>query len=471
MGSDPDAAYRIGWRNGTVTRTLRYLAVLVALLLGTGLLRPAPASADDPGKWYDGAIRYTTITNCPSLIQGTPYLEKGAGAYAGYWADPDSGFPAAGQTFWIHYAFYGMGMPCSGGTYFYPTIYLPDGVTFDTSQQIRCGYDGSGGAAPQGNCPGWDHMSGGTYSNNQDSGLWGVAQGHHWEFQFPVKAAHAISGADMLIAVRTADGNNSPTLNLLSSVYVFNGGGQPASGPQVLYDTPSTINAATAPDGSPARYGFYSTFNAITNHVGGYLGVQLSPNQSTGWQLELPCGSYCTATTGASLWTTWDESAFPALTPGATYYWRGYFRPTSGSTVYGAWQSFTLGASGSGATSDPGGLGSTGGGAPGGLSGGTSLGGTITAIKATATVKAKAKGALRAGRRGKLKVTVTSARGATGTVTVTERGKVVGTGVLAGGTAVVRLKKLKAGKHKLVVSYGGDAAAGPATGRAKVTVR
>ncbi|MBM7517222.1 Ig-like domain-containing protein [Nocardioides nitrophenolicus] len=458
-----------------MTRTLRLLAVLVALLLGTGLLRPAPASADEPGGWYDGGIKYTQVVNCFGLIQGTPYVEAGAGAYAGYWADPDSGVPAVGQTFWIHYAFYGMGNPCSGGTYFYPTISLPSGVTFDTSQQIRCGYDGSGGAAPQGNCPGWGNLSGGSYYNNQDSGLWGVAQGHHWEFQFPVKATQPLSGATLQIAVKTIDGNNDATLNLQAPIYVFGPGGtgQPGSPHQVLYDTPSTVTSAVGGDNStPTRYGFYSSFQAITNNTSGTMGVQLSQDQVTGWTKGIACGSAaCGSHAATYLWTDWDEPEFPALAPGATYYWRGFFTPTGGSPTYGAWQSFTVGASGSGASAGTGPLGSTGGGAPGGLSGSSSLGGAITAIKASATVKAKPKGKLRAGKRGKLKVSVTSARGATGTVTVTEKGKVVGTGTLAGGTVVVRLKKLKAGKHKLVVSYAGDAAVLPAGGKVKVTVR
>jgi hypothetical protein len=77
-----------------VTRSLRYLAVLVVLVLGTGLFRPPPAAADEPGGWYDGGIGYTQVVNCCGLIQGTPYTEAGIGAYAGYWADPDSGVSA-----------------------------------------------------------------------------------------------------------------------------------------------------------------------------------------------------------------------------------------------------------------------------------------------------------------------------------------------------------------------------------------
>lgn len=456
-----------------MTRSLRYLAVLVALVLGTGLLRPSPAAADEPGGWYDGGIGYTQVINCFGLIQGTPYTEAGIGAYAGYWADPDSGVPAVGQTFWIHYAVYGMGNPCAGGTYFHPTIQLPAGVTFDTSQQIRCAYDGSGGAAPQGNCPGWGNLQGGAYYNDRDAGLWGVAQGHHWEFQFPVKASQPLSGANLTIGVKTIDGNNDATVGLQAPIYVFGAGGtgQPGSPHQVLYDTPSSVNTATDPDGGATRYGFVSYFQAITNNLSGSIGVDLSTNGAAPqWSKSLPYGGGDPA---VYLWTDWNEPEFPTLSPGTTYYWRGRFTPTGGATTYGAWQSFTTAAAGSGggAATGTGPLGSTGGGLPGGLSGSSSLGGALTAIKAGATVTAKAKGKLRAGRKGALRVAVSSARGATGTVTVTAKGKVVGSGVLTGGAAVVKLKKLKAGKHKLVVTYGGDAAVNAASIQVKVKVR
>lgn len=451
-----------------MTRPLRLLTVLAALLLGTGLLQPPPAAADEPGGWYDGLIGYTQVVNCVGLIQGTPYTEAGIGAYAGYWADPDSGVPAVGQTFWIHYSVHGMGNPCAGGTYFYPTISLPAGVAFDTTQQIRCGYDGSGGAAPQGNCPGWGNMSGGRYYNDRDSGLWGVAQGHHWEFQFPVRATQSLAGANLTVALKTIDGNNDTTLALRAPLYVFNGGSVGSA--QVLYNTPATVTSSTGGDGTtPTRYGFYSYFQAVTNNSGGTIGVDLGTNGSTAqWSKSLPYGGGHPA---VYLWTDWDEPEFPTLTPGATYYWRGRFTPTSGATAYGAWQSFTVNGSGSGAATGTGPLGGTGGGLPGGLSGSSSLGGTLVATKIPATVRAKARGKLKAGKRGRLQVTVTSARPASGAVTVRARGKVVGTGTVAGGTTVVKLKKLRKGRQKLTVSYAGDGQVAAATATVKVKVR
>ena len=54
---------------------------------------------------------------------------------------------------------------------------------------------------------------------------------------------------------------------------------------------------------------------------------------------------------------------------------------------------------------------------------------------------------------------------ATGTVTIKEGSKVLGTGTLSNGKVTITLKKkLKPGKHKLTVSWAGDAnAAGSQT--------
>lgn len=90
---------------------------------------------------------------------------------------------------------------------------------------------------------------------------------------------------------------------------------------------------------------------------------------------------------------------------------------------------------------------------------------TITAAKLTpkkVTAKKKAP---------KLTVGVNSDAGATGAVTVTLKGKTVGTGTLANGTATIKLKKFKkAGKQSLSVTYAGDANSTGATKTVKVKV-
>ncbi len=452
---------------------LRLLALLTALLLGTTTLRPAPAAANAAGGWYDGRIAYTQVVNCVGLIQGTPYTEGGIGAYAGYWANPSTGTPAVGQTFWIHYSVHGLGNPCLGGTYFRPRITLPPGVVFDTSQQIRCGYNGSGGPAPQSGCPGWGNMTGGTYSNNRDDGYWGVAQGGRWEFQFPVRATQAVSGSNLSIALSTLDGNNNATIGLQAPIYVFavsGGGGTPATPSyQVLYDTPSTVNAATNPDGAPTPYGVVSEFQAITNNRAGTMRIEFATSlDAPVYQVEVPIP----ANFGQSVygWTDWAPFA-GLISPGGKYYWRGAFTPNGGTTVYGSMQTFTLAASGSGSTGG-GPITGTTGGTPGGLSGGSgSLGGSLSATKVAATIKAKAKGKLKAGRKGRLQVTVRAVTGTpTGTVTVLRKGKKVGTARLVRGKVVVTLKKLTAGKHTLTVRYAGDRTTSAGTIKVKVKV-
>ena len=79
---------------------------------------PAPARNSGPGlsgpSWYDGAFQESTITNCISIIQGTPYEETGATTYAGFFADPTSGQPAINSVYYVHVVLFGMGNACSG---------------------------------------------------------------------------------------------------------------------------------------------------------------------------------------------------------------------------------------------------------------------------------------------------------------------------------------------------------------------
>ena len=91
------------------------------------------------------------------------------------------------------------------------------------------------------------------------------------------------------------------------------------------------------------------------------------------------------------------------------------------------------------------------------------------APRAASTTKAKARKKVRQGKKVKVKVTVTASAPA-GTVQVTEKGKVLGTGTVSGsGKVTVSVGKLKVGKHKLTVTFGGSATVAPSTD--KVTVR
>jgi ABC-type phosphate transport system substrate-binding protein len=86
--------------------------------------------------------------------------------------------------------------------------------------------------------------------------------------------------------------------------------------------------------------------------------------------------------------------------------------------------------------------------------------GTGTVVKATSSLSVDFPKTVKFGKKAKGDVTVTltgSSSKATGTVTIKEGAKVVGTGTLVNGTVTIKLKKLKPGKHKLTASWAGDA--------------
>ncbi|HRI97330.1 MAG TPA: Ig-like domain repeat protein [Nocardioides sp.] len=86
--------------------------------------------------------------------------------------------------------------------------------------------------------------------------------------------------------------------------------------------------------------------------------------------------------------------------------------------------------------------------------------GTGTVEKAVSTIKSSFPKTVKFGKKAKGTVTVTlsgSSSKATGKVTIKEGKKVVGTGTLSNGKVKITLKKLSPGKHKLTISWPGDA--------------
>lgn len=87
--------------------------------------------------------------------------------------------------------------------------------------------------------------------------------------------------------------------------------------------------------------------------------------------------------------------------------------------------------------------------------------GTGTVQKATSTLAASFPKTVKFGKKAKGTVTVTltgTSSKASGTVTIKEGSKVLGTGTLANGKVTITLKKkLKPGKHKLTATWDGDA--------------
>jgi Ca2+-binding RTX toxin-like protein len=322
-------------------------------ILAVALLLLAPvdgARASGSAKYYDGVIRYSTVVNCPSMIFGTPYTEYGVGAYTGYYANPDAGEPrVASQYTYLHVVVSGLGNPCSGGTYFWPQLALPAGVTWYKNQPIECRYNGN--PLPPAECPQWSNLQEGHGLNGSDRYMlntanagqtWGVAQGRTFEFIFPIWApSNAVSGSNATVYLQTADGNSSPTLNLTAPLYFFGAGAQPG----VLYDTPSTRTTELYPGtGAPTKYGILSQASVLTHRQSGWLFMDVGTSPGN---YEYGRGYAPQQTTSAhdnyTVFTDWEESNVPPLVPGRRYYWRAGFDPGAqggSDLVFGAQQSF-----------------------------------------------------------------------------------------------------------------------------------
>lgn|GEM_PF-6668598 len=333
-------------------RAMRLLARRLVAVVSPFLLVLAtmsPASASNAAGYYDGLIDYSTITNCVSIIQGSPYVEKGAGAYSGVYHDPDAGFPAVNQTTYVHLVIYGLGNACSG-QYFVPSIgWDAAGIQFDQTQPIYC--FNTDGQVTGADCPQWGNSlvqpgagPGGTlkyYANNPTKGyMWPLPQGKAWEFQFPVKATSAQTNATIHSFFEMADGNDNVTLSPTASLYTF-GAGTPTS---VQYSSPSTLPMALAPDGvTVPKYGVISRAHVNTQGQTGTLKMQRGTKSGT--FTDTVNLTWNTSAYSVDFWTDWDEAGFAALKPGSKYFWRAGFDPGSpggGDTVWGAQQTFTM---------------------------------------------------------------------------------------------------------------------------------
>jgi hypothetical protein len=325
------------------------LALLAPFAVVAGLaVTTTPASAapgvSDP-QWYDGANANNLVTNCASLgVLSTPYSEPGVAVNTGYLADPDDAAPGVGQGTYMHYSVWGLGSPCSG-TYFAPHFRLPAGVSFDSSRPIECYYDGQSGASDPQACPQW--ASGKFYSDGyysyyrsgiNSAGLWPVAQGHNWEFRFPIVSSRVVTNETIYTFVKTIDGNDDLTLAVTAPLYVFGG---PGSGQTtVMYDQPSTRPEPQLPDGSgPSAYGVVSRYQGVISGQGGDALAEIgtSPgNLDRRISIPISAGSF----QAYELWTDWSDVG--ALQRGTTYYWRGGFKPTGQPATWGEVQSFTI---------------------------------------------------------------------------------------------------------------------------------
>jgi hypothetical protein len=219
-------------RSRRVARRLSPVLVVVAMVATVLGLGAAPANAAE--KWNSGSTKYTTITNCPSIIWGNPYQEFGIGAFVSYWGDQTTNpvSPATGSTTYLNTYAMLVGSHC-GTPKLFPRFVLPGGVEFDKTQKIRCFYTPPGPGTQREithalECPQWSNVSANGYYTSAQTGWnsgWPLPSGTDyqngsaWEFWVPVKATSQQWGSQLTTELSIADGNAGPTLNLSVPFY------------------------------------------------------------------------------------------------------------------------------------------------------------------------------------------------------------------------------------------------------------
>lgn len=324
-----------GWRRRTALIAV-CLAVVTAIV--TAPVSPVPSASASSAGFYDGAVKYSTIVNCGSIIFPPQYLENGVGAWTGVYADPDLASPQVGETTWMRIVVYGLGNACSGQRVM-PQFTLPAGVSLDTSVRIRCFFTGTESTLPA-DCPQYSNLK----SNTSGSGgalvylstdtknyqTWPLPQGRSLEFWFPVKSAVTQTNATIFSYVKVFDGNDNPLVPLKAPYFVYG-----AATRFIRYDAPSTSSSRTNPTGASAPFGLVSKGQIYTARTPGTLYFeygQTSTSLSVGWSGPLDASD-----ANWEFWTDWGDEQ---LVSGRTYYWRLRFVPSSGATVIGGVQSF-----------------------------------------------------------------------------------------------------------------------------------
>mgnify|MGYP006201647445 CR=1 FL=1 len=168
-------------------------ATVLALALGLGLVSPVltPGAAHAADDWIVGGTKYSTILNCPSVVQGFPYSEPGIAATSGYFGTPGTS-PTVGQTTYYAMQAVRLGSHCSTPL-ISPRFVLPSGVAFDKTQPINCLYTppGPGQTIQVTNaqeCPQWSNVAAdGTYSSAKSG--WSSVIGSPCSSRCPAPAA------------------------------------------------------------------------------------------------------------------------------------------------------------------------------------------------------------------------------------------------------------------------------------------
>jgi len=309
------------------------LAVLaVAGVSAIGATSAAPSATAAP-RWHEGPILQSLVYNC-SIVGQPPYLEPGVGTYLSYYADNDAYQPVVGRRFYVSVTATALGNACPNGIqYAQPELRLPAGMTLDAGGDVACYYDGR----PFQPCP--QDVSGSltrfSYPAPPGVGLsafWPLAQGHSFEFVFPVTVS-APGAFTVRASVQIVDGSTGPTLEPEVGLWAY------SHRYSVSHPTPSTTTEPTMPGGQTPRFGLLSRGRVTTNGVPGTAYIDLGTSATS-----FPYRASVALDRTHTYWdlsTDWNEAGFPGLRPGQRYYWRMGFRGTGDSAVtWGRTQQF-----------------------------------------------------------------------------------------------------------------------------------
>jgi hypothetical protein len=235
---------------------MQYVAALTAV---AGAMAFA-SSAQAAPSWSDGPVEKSQITNCASIIFGSPTQEDGAWTWTGQFVDP-ANFPNINEVFYMHVVAGATGNSCSG-QYVHFELNPASGVAFAPGNPIFCyaiNWNTNPPSAQQeptwqmansptdGACPQTGEGGGLGYGLSFDAyneagtaaDPWPLPQGRGWEIQIPVTSNRALNGgfgacADCSgFATKLLDGNSSPLLFPRQGLFVNNavpGGGAAPGG-------------------------------------------------------------------------------------------------------------------------------------------------------------------------------------------------------------------------------------------------
>jgi predicted outer membrane repeat protein len=321
------------------------LSLIAALVLpAAGVVNGAAGSPPAPGQphagvqapqapssvsWYDGLIQYSTITNCFSIIQGSPYTEYGAGTYVGFSADPNNSQPAPNAPYYAHVVIYGLGNSCAGMRA-YLDLALPANTALSISpaHPVYCFYDGVQFTAPD--CPQTlpaSSFNPGAFeilsTDAAHANTWPMPQGHVLEFQVPLVSSTALTNSPLQANVWMLDGNSSPWLRPQEGVYVFSNSGGTAT---IIYPSPSTLTV-TATTAAHSQAYLYTSLSGM-----GYFDLGTTPSYGL---IQDPVS----IPVGGPAWLVWEDWAL-ALLPDTLYHWRFWFRDSNSQDHFGPDQTF-----------------------------------------------------------------------------------------------------------------------------------